>query len=131
MIKQYLNKCSICYGNIDVNGNLFIESSKLIKFHLLAFWSFLEIIKEFVFLMNLIEYDHILRYIFVNCSLIFPSMRYYYVVLHCALSMPFCFIWIHFWSLNVRYYLATKNNWILKIINRSELTNQAYQSLDQ
>lgn len=34
-------------------------------------------------------------------------MRYYYVVLHSALSVPFCFVFLYFYSLNLRYYFAT------------------------
>lgn len=70
MVREYLNKSAMVYGSINENGHLVVSGYKLIYMNLLAFVSFLEIIKEAIFLTNSIGYEHIMRYIFVDCSIV-------------------------------------------------------------
>lgn len=109
MMQSYLSGLFLVYGKIDQYGNLYVYGSRLLYMSLLAFVSFIEIVKEFFFIGQLISYDSSIRYIFIDCSILFPSIRYYYIVIHAALSLPFCLIFFYFWMLNVRYYYVTRH----------------------
>lgn len=108
MMNEYLNKSAMLFGRIDRLGFVTVSGSKLLYMSLLGFFSFLEIIKEFLFITNLVGYDSVVRYLFIDCSMLFPSMRYFYVILHATLSLPFCCIFVFFWYENVKYYFGTR-----------------------
>lgn len=110
MLNFYLRSSLMVYGKSDTNGVLTVYRNRLTMMHLMAFACLVEIVKEFSFITNICPYDHIFRVIFIDCSVLFSSMRYYYVILHSALSLPYCFIFLYFWSLNLRYFYATKTS---------------------
>ena len=109
MVNEYLNKSAMLFGSIDRWGTVNVSGPKLCYMTLLAFFSLLEIVKEFLFISHLVGYDSVMRYVFIDCSMLFPSMRYFYVIMHATLSLPFCGIFLYFWYLNANYYFAMKN----------------------
>lgn len=109
MVTEYLNKSAMLFGSLDRSGSVTVSGAKLVYMTLLAFFSFLEIVKELLFVSDLVGSDSVMRYLFIDCSMLFPSMRYFYVVLHATLSLPFCCIFVYFWYLNMSYYYGMRN----------------------
>lgn len=133
MINEYLSKSAMLFGSVDQFGTVTVSGPKLIYMTLLAFFSFLEILKEFFFISGLVGYHNVMRYVFIDCSMLFPSMRFFYEVLHATLSLPFCCIFLFFWWLNANYYFAMKNRnaLLFRQLNGTPASRQPVRSPDK